>query len=287
MLAIEFCVKHFRPYLYGRKFTLVTDHRPLVWLHGLKDPASRLVRWRIKLSEYEYDIAYKPGRVISNADALSRNPCDNGGINIDPLYVEESQRFVLAERGELSKACSAAERGELSKACSAGNFDTGCDPEEMVESRFFGTEEISGPTVDGNGVVPMKNGILDTVAQGKGSQIRWYLMSGAECSDTTPQTCDESRRELGVFTPREDDHRVSPGEGSNIPMGPFSLTPGRLQASGVGFVSAQSSGRNGMEDSSCERAIKVSGRYLVGCVPVSLLSEACIAYSKDNVFMGK
>ena len=73
----------------------MTDHRPLVWLHVLKDPASRLARWRIKLSEYEYDIAYKPGRVNSNADALSWDPCDNGGINIDSLHVEESQKFVL------------------------------------------------------------------------------------------------------------------------------------------------------------------------------------------------
>ena len=66
-------VLHFSPYLYGRKFTLVTDRRPLVWLHSLKDPASRLARWRIKLSKFEYDIAYKPERVNSNADTLSRN----------------------------------------------------------------------------------------------------------------------------------------------------------------------------------------------------------------------
>ena len=30
LLAIIFAVIQFRPYIYGRKFTLVTDHRPLV-----------------------------------------------------------------------------------------------------------------------------------------------------------------------------------------------------------------------------------------------------------------
>ena len=111
-----FCVKHFRPYLYGRKFTLVTDHRPLVWLHGLKDPASRLARWRIKLREYEYDSAYKPGRVNSNVDALSRNPCDNGGVCIDSLDVKENQKFVPTKREETSEVLG------------AGNPDTFCDP---------------------------------------------------------------------------------------------------------------------------------------------------------------
>ena len=35
-------------------------------------PASRLARWLILLSNYEFDIEYRPGRVNSNADALSR-----------------------------------------------------------------------------------------------------------------------------------------------------------------------------------------------------------------------
>jgi len=73
-LAIIYCTKHFRPYLYGRKFIITTDHKPLVWLHSIKDPSSRLWKWRTKLAEYDYDIHYKKGSLNNNADALSRNP---------------------------------------------------------------------------------------------------------------------------------------------------------------------------------------------------------------------
>jgi len=77
LLAIVYAVQHFRPYLYGKKFKLITDHKPLTWLHKLKDPTSRLARWRIKLAEYDYEIIYKPGKINANADALSRNPTTN------------------------------------------------------------------------------------------------------------------------------------------------------------------------------------------------------------------
>ncbi|XP_038207042.1 uncharacterized protein LOC119828829 [Zerene cesonia] len=73
-LAIVFGTKVFRPYLYGHRFTIVTDHKPLQWLFNCKDPGSRLVRWRLKLEEFEYDIQYKKGKINVNADALSRYP---------------------------------------------------------------------------------------------------------------------------------------------------------------------------------------------------------------------
>lgn len=73
MLAIIFGTTYFRPYLYGRKFKLYTDHRPLVWLSSLKEPNAKLLRWKIKLSEYNFDINYKPGKENVIADALSRN----------------------------------------------------------------------------------------------------------------------------------------------------------------------------------------------------------------------
>jgi hypothetical protein len=72
LLAIVWATRHFRPYLFGRIFTIVTDHKPLQWLFNLKEPSSRLVRWRLKLEEYDYKIVYKKGKNNTNADALSR-----------------------------------------------------------------------------------------------------------------------------------------------------------------------------------------------------------------------
>jgi hypothetical protein len=72
LLAIIWSTKHFRPYLYGRSFIIETDHKPLLWLFNVKDPGSRLLRWRLRLEEYDYKVQYKKGSLNSNADALSR-----------------------------------------------------------------------------------------------------------------------------------------------------------------------------------------------------------------------
>jgi len=59
----------------------VTDHKPLTWLFQV-DPGARLIRWRLKLEEFDYDIKYKPGTLNVNADALSRIATINSMIPI-------------------------------------------------------------------------------------------------------------------------------------------------------------------------------------------------------------
>ena len=57
----------------------------------MKDPASRLVRWRLKLMEYDFDIIYKAGKSIPHVDVLSRIPHDpRGEANINVVNVKEA-----------------------------------------------------------------------------------------------------------------------------------------------------------------------------------------------------
>lgn len=58
-LGICWAVQHFRPYLFGRKSKICTDHKPLAWLFNLKDPNSRLFRWRMNLEKYDFEIFHK------------------------------------------------------------------------------------------------------------------------------------------------------------------------------------------------------------------------------------
>jgi hypothetical protein len=78
-LAIVFGVRKFHQYLYGNKFTLLTDHRPLTSiLSPVKSTpsmaAARMQRWALLLSAHEYTIEYRKGALHANADGLSRLP---------------------------------------------------------------------------------------------------------------------------------------------------------------------------------------------------------------------
>uniref|UniRef100_A0AAG5DCG3 RNA-directed DNA polymerase n=1 Tax=Anopheles atroparvus TaxID=41427 RepID=A0AAG5DCG3_ANOAO len=81
-LAIIWAVEKYKPYLYGRKFTLVTDHKPLVFIKSCSKNA-KILRWRLELENYEFEIKYKEGKANVVADALSRKPMDEILVNVN------------------------------------------------------------------------------------------------------------------------------------------------------------------------------------------------------------
>ena len=78
-LSLIFGVKKFHMYLYGKSFTLITDHLPIVKILGPKTgipalAADRMQRWSLILSAYYYTIEYRKSADHANADGLSRLP---------------------------------------------------------------------------------------------------------------------------------------------------------------------------------------------------------------------
>ena len=64
-------IDHFHVYLYGRLFTLYTDHWPVETLRKVHQKT--LKRLQQQMLEYSFKIRYKKGLKNTAVDALSRN----------------------------------------------------------------------------------------------------------------------------------------------------------------------------------------------------------------------
>ncbi|KAL3995729.1 protein phosphatase 1 regulatory subunit 15B [Sarotherodon galilaeus] len=104
-LAVIFGVQYFHKYLYGRKFMIITDHKPLISLfHEMKAvpqmASQRIMRWAVLLRAYEYVIKYREGKNNSNADGLSRLPLPENlptevAAEEQVLMVDQDQEGVM------------------------------------------------------------------------------------------------------------------------------------------------------------------------------------------------
>ena len=78
LLAAVWAIEHFKYYLYGRRFTLITDHHALVSalrsIRGNKTYQSRLTRWIDRLIPFDFDIRHLAGSKMGLIDYISRHP---------------------------------------------------------------------------------------------------------------------------------------------------------------------------------------------------------------------
>ena len=93
-LALVWGCEHFNLYLFGHKFNLVSDCRPLeaVFNNPNSKPKARIERWRLRLQGYNFKVTFKEGKK-NVADYISRHigSCtDTKQSN----YAEEYVRYV-------------------------------------------------------------------------------------------------------------------------------------------------------------------------------------------------
>jgi hypothetical protein len=99
--AVFWALNKFYRYCYGRRFTLISDHKPLVFGRDRELPslaAHRLLSYAIFLQGFDYDIEYKPTKQHSNADALSRLPIP-GTVKED--HCDQSSVFYMGQVSQL------------------------------------------------------------------------------------------------------------------------------------------------------------------------------------------
>ena len=72
LLAATWEMRHFR-YLLEREFLVRSDHKALEHLVSFKDPPPQIARWLQELSEFDYQLEYRPGTQHANADGLSHS----------------------------------------------------------------------------------------------------------------------------------------------------------------------------------------------------------------------
>jgi hypothetical protein len=94
-MAVVYALKHFRVYLLGLHFTVVTDCNALRTTFSKKDLIPRVGRWWLEVQDYSFEIKYRPWTRMNHVDALSRYPTND--IEVNNVDLTESDWLVAAQ----------------------------------------------------------------------------------------------------------------------------------------------------------------------------------------------
>ena len=99
LLAVVWATSHFRSYLFGNSFTLVTDHEPLKWIMTTQKLAGKLAKWSLLLREYDFKVEHRAGIDNTNADCLSHYPLPS---KLDAPIMDWTKEEIVAPATFLS-----------------------------------------------------------------------------------------------------------------------------------------------------------------------------------------
>src|SRR5438067_11947859 len=72
-LAVVWAAEVFRKYIRNKRTIVKTDCAALQWLKS-RNEGARVVRWVVKLSEFDLDIQHRKGKRSADVDGITRTP---------------------------------------------------------------------------------------------------------------------------------------------------------------------------------------------------------------------
>lgn len=95
-MAVVLALRHFRVYLLGLQFKVVTDCNAIRSTLAKRDLLPRIGRWWLEVQEYTFNVEYRAGSKMAHADALSRNPVPPA-LEILQVDVTEANWILAAQ----------------------------------------------------------------------------------------------------------------------------------------------------------------------------------------------
>ncbi|XP_063626451.1 uncharacterized protein K02A2.6-like [Cydia splendana] len=170
-LALVWSVEHFNIFLFGKKFDLITDHKPLEILFGLKSkPCARIERWVLRLQSYDYNVTYRPGKV-NIADPLSRlckliDAQSKGGDEHIHQIVEQARPHATSMSAIIEASVNDEEVRGVKKGVYEKEWNETVKGYKIFENElcFYGDILLRGNRI----VIPQKlrKGVLDAAHEG-------------------------------------------------------------------------------------------------------------------------
>ena len=110
LLAIVFGVEKLESYVYGRKFKVETDHKPLesILKKSLLSAPKRLQRMMLRLQKFDFEVEYKKRTLLHLADTLIRTYLPHGQIkgSREDVFLAVDARSLIEQEVESVDALS-------------------------------------------------------------------------------------------------------------------------------------------------------------------------------------
>lgn len=161
LFAIYKAVTSFKSYLYNRKFTVLTDSKPLLHYKKTSSPADIVTRWLLELSEYSFSFKHIPGKINILADYLSRMQDPSQRIDVSSNGADGNEDSII-----LPFVDSPSPKHECF------NLMEAIEPEFEIDPVTFRLEQLKDP--DTGEIIKT----LNTSSLAKAQNIKEYFIHG-------------------------------------------------------------------------------------------------------------